>query len=98
MGGQYVFGTLQATVGVEITVGASGDPQALRGKCVGLWVGETGNLEVSFIGDSDTYVTIVGVPAGTFVQGRFANLERVDQGTTADSIVSFHVSGNWRGI
>jgi hypothetical protein len=98
MGGQFVFGTLQATLASELTVPADSSVNALPSKCVGIWVGGAGDLEVSLIGDPDSYVTIVGVPAGTFVQGRFANFKGSVAGTTATSLVALSVGGNWRGL
>lgn len=94
--GNYTFGTLQATLADELTIAASGDPQKLRNRCVGLWVGGTGDLEVSLVGAPDDFVTIVAVPAGTFVQGRFAYIENIDGGSTATAVVSFHVGGEVR--
>jgi hypothetical protein len=85
MGGQFVFGTLQATLASELTVPADSSVNALPNKCVGIWVGGAGDLEVSLIGD-------------TFVQGRFANFKGSVAGTTATSLVALSVGGNWRGL
>jgi hypothetical protein len=95
MGGQFVFGTLQATLANELT---DDTVTVLKGRCVGIWVGGAGDLEVSLIGDPDAFVTMAGVPAGTFVQGRFHTVSNAAGGTTATSLVSFHVGGNWRGL
>jgi hypothetical protein len=97
MGGAYTFGTLQATTARDLTIAASGAVQKLSAKCVGIWVGGTGDLVVSLIGEPDNYVTFTAVPAGTFVQGRFANIENIDGGCTVTFATSLHVGGNWRG-
>lgn len=53
--------------------------------CYGVYVGGAGDLAVRGIGStSGTTVTLVGVPAGTFVPGRFS---RIMAATTATNIV-----------
>lgn len=51
----------------------------------GLWVGGTGNLAVRGINDAAP-VTLLAVPAGTFIRGQFARVYSTN--TTATNIVA----------
>lgn len=53
----------------------------------GLYVGGAGDLAVMGVGDSAA-VTLVGVPAGTFVPGAYKRV--MSTNTTATNIISFY--------
>jgi hypothetical protein len=54
---------------------------AIVGKCVGLWVGAAGAVGVTML--DGTARTLLGVPAGTFLRGRFESVTTA--GTTVAS-------------
>lgn len=54
---------------------------AILGHCVGLWVGAAGAVNVTQLDGSTA--TILGIPAGTFVPGRFTQVNTT--GTTVTS-------------
>lgn len=62
------------------------DATSLPGRCLGIYVGGTG--DVALVGEDDVAVTFVGVPAGTVLP---CGAKRVNAtGTTATSIVALY--------
>lgn len=53
----------------------------------GLWIGGAGDVSVMYAGDT-VAVTLLAVPAGTFLPGEFKRV--MSTGTTATSIISFY--------
>lgn len=72
------------TKSVAITKSDSTDLSATVTK--GIWVGGGGDVAIKLVGDTAA-VTLVAVPSGTFIPGRFARV--MSTNTTATSIVGF---------
>lgn len=73
----------QPVTSTAVTPSDSTDLTTLATK--GIWVGGTGDLSIKLLNDSAA-VSILAVPAGTFIPGSF---KRVMAATTATSIVAF---------
>ena len=71
------------TTSIAITPSDSTDLSATVTK--GIWVGAGGNVALQLTGDSAT-TTLLNVPSGTFIPGRFKHIMAA---TTATSLVGF---------